>query len=156
MAPLADALVSLLPKNALPYYLTHYTPPLTPLSTAPAVVAALVGYLTIVFGLREVMRDRQPLQMKLLFQLHNVLLSAGSGILLVLMVEEIFPIWRKHGLFYAMCGHGAWTSVRGTRRGRPRLTALAAAGILLHDKLLLQVLGTRRHRLPRPQEKAAR
>ncbi|KZW02185.1 GNS1/SUR4 membrane protein, partial [Exidia glandulosa HHB12029] len=109
MAPLADALLAVLPKNALPYYLRQYTPPLTPMSSVPVVVAALVGYLTLVFGLREVMRDREPMKLQFLFQLHNVLLSAGSGLLLVLMVEEIFPIWRKHGLFYAMCGTGAWT-----------------------------------------------
>jgi hypothetical protein len=46
----------------------------------------------------------------------NVLLSAGSGLLLALMLEEILPIWRRNGFFYAICGEGAWTSVRAARR----------------------------------------
>lgn len=110
MAPLADALLAVLPANVLPYYLKQYTPPLTPLSSTPVVVGALAGYLSVIFGVQELMRTRQPLKLQFLFQLHNVLLSSGSALLLALMVEEIFPIWRKHGLFYAICGEGAWTS----------------------------------------------
>ena len=45
-----------------------------------------------------------------------MLLSAGSGLLLALMLEEILPIWRRNGFFYAICGEGAWTSVRAARR----------------------------------------
>lgn len=109
MAPLADAILSVLPPRLLPHYLEAYTPPLTPLSSVPVVVSALVGYLTVVFGLREIMRERQPLKLQFLFQAHNLLLSAGSALLLVLMLEEIGPIWAKHGIFYAICGEGAWT-----------------------------------------------
>ena len=43
------------------------------------------------------------------FLLHNVLLSAGSGWLLALMLEEVLPIWSRNGAFYSICGEGAWT-----------------------------------------------
>lgn len=43
------------------------------------------------------------------FLIHNVLLSAGSGWLLALMLEEVLPIWKRNGAFYSICGEGAWT-----------------------------------------------
>jgi len=55
------------------------------------------------------MKNQAPMRLQFLFQLHNIFLSVGSGILLVLMIEEVVPILWNHGLFYAMCGFGAWT-----------------------------------------------
>jgi hypothetical protein len=113
MAPLADALLTVIPKEwHLPAHLTAYYPGVTPLSTVPVVVACLIGYLGTIFGLREFMRGREPMKLTTLFQFHNVYLTAGSGLLLVLMVEEILPIWWKGGLFTAMCADDSWTSVR--------------------------------------------
>ncbi|QRV76705.1 fatty acid elongase [Ceratobasidium sp. AG-Ba] len=110
MAPLADALLSVIPKEwHLPYYLTEYHPGVTPLSTVPVVVACLVGYLTTIFSVREFMRGREPMKLSTLFQFHNMYLTLGSGLLLVLMVEEILPIWWKNGLFSAMCADESWT-----------------------------------------------
>lgn len=82
------------------------------LSTQNSVIAALVSYLVIVFGIREVMKNQQPLKLQFLFQLHNIILSSGSALLLALIVEEIAPIVWKHGLFYGMCNTAAWTPVR--------------------------------------------
>lgn len=115
MANLADLLLAYAPLPTLPHYLTHYVPGQTPLSTTPQVVSALVGYLAVVFGLRELMKDREPLSLKPLFRLHNILLSGGSLLLLVLMLEEVLPIVWKHGLFYAICNGAAWTQVCDVR-----------------------------------------
>jgi len=109
MAPIADFVLAYIPLPNLPYHLTHYVQGKTPLSTTTSVITALVTYLAIVFGLREVMKSQEALKMRFLFQLHNLLLSVGSGVLLVLMVEEIAPILWKNGLFYTMCNDGAWT-----------------------------------------------
>lgn len=49
------------------------------------------------------------LYLKYPFLIHNILLSAGSGWLLALMLEEIVPIFRRNGAFYSICGAGAWT-----------------------------------------------
>lgn len=43
------------------------------------------------------------------FLIHNILLSVGSGWLLALMLEEVYPIWSRNGPFYSICGQGAWT-----------------------------------------------
>ena len=112
MSSLADFLLTYAPLPTLPYHLTHYVPGVTPFSTQPAVVGALVGYLVIIFGIREIMRTRQPRGLNLLFQAHNLILSSGSAVLLALMLEEILPIYWKHGVFYAICGRPAWTHVR--------------------------------------------
>ncbi|KAK7058961.1 Fatty acyl-CoA elongase/Polyunsaturated fatty acid specific elongation enzyme [Paramarasmius palmivorus] len=56
------------------------------------------------------MKNHPPQKLNTLFQAHNVILSSGSLLLLVLMLEEIVPIIWKHGLFYGICADGAWTS----------------------------------------------
>jgi len=95
--------------NPLPTYLTTYTAGVTPLSTAPHVLATLAGYLVTIFSVRYLMTGREPFKLTLLFQAHNVVLTLGSGLLLVLIAEEIGPIYWKHGLFYSICNDDAWT-----------------------------------------------
>lgn len=111
MARLADFLLQVAPLPNLPYHLTHYVRGATPLSTQPVVLGILAGYLATIFGIREIMKTRQPQKLTFLFQVHNALLSSGSALLLVLMLEEIVPIYWRHGLFQALCGAGAWTEV---------------------------------------------
>lgn len=43
------------------------------------------------------------------FIIHNVLLTLVSGVLLVLMVEQIFPIIRRDGILAAVCAESSWT-----------------------------------------------
>ncbi|CAG7853842.1 Putative elongation of fatty acids protein 1 {ECO:0000250/UniProtKB:P40319} {ECO:0000250/UniProtKB:P40319}; AltName: Full=3-keto acyl-CoA synthase SPAC1B2.03c {ECO:0000250/UniProtKB:P40319}; AltName: Full=Very-long-chain 3-oxoacyl-CoA synthase 1 {ECO:0000250/UniProtKB:P40319} [Serendipita indica DSM 11827] len=105
---LADFLQSL-PLPALPTHLTSWKPGLTPMSTVPVVAGTVMVYLSTVFAIRDHQKTREPQKLNTLFQIHNFLLSAGSGLLLVLMLEEILPIMWKHGVFYAICGEGAWT-----------------------------------------------
>jgi fatty acid elongase 3 len=111
MAPLADLLLAHVPFPPLPHYLTSYVPGETPLSTTPAVVAALVSYLAVIFGVQAVMKDYSAQKLTSLFRAHNMFLSAGSLILMVLMIEEIAPIALENGLYFAMCNAKAWTSV---------------------------------------------
>lgn len=82
------------------------------MSTTPVVAGALAGYLALVFGIREVMKDKEPKKLNFLFRVHNAFLSSGSAILLALMLEEIGPIVYNHGFFYGICNKNAWTPVR--------------------------------------------
>lgn len=113
MAPIADTLLAVLAPvlPRVPESYVSWKPGVTPLSTWPAVSAALVAYLSTVFGIQTLMKDRPPKRLNALFQVHNVFLTLGSGILLVLMAEEIAPIIWEDGIFFAVCGEGAWTSV---------------------------------------------
>ncbi|KZT54401.1 GNS1/SUR4 membrane protein [Calocera cornea HHB12733] len=106
---LADIIVSLDVLPTLPKYLTQWVHGETPISTWPVVCAILVGYLGVIFGIREIMKPYKPLKLNSLFQIHNIFLTVGSATLLVLMLEEIIPHWYKYGFFSAICNTRAWT-----------------------------------------------
>ncbi|TFK41157.1 fatty acid elongase [Crucibulum laeve] len=108
MASLADFLLAAIPYR-LPRHLYSYVEGVTPLSTTTSVTTALVSYLAVVFGVQAVMKNQQPHKLTTLFQIHNVILSSGSFLLLALMLEEIVPIMWKNGLHYALCADDAWT-----------------------------------------------
>lgn len=112
MPLVADFLVSVLPVQSVPHYLTTYVKGETPLSTWTSVCTTLVTYLAVIFGTREIMKDRAPQRLNTIFRIHNVILSAGSLLLLVLMLEEILPIWWNKGTFNALCAFTSWTPVR--------------------------------------------
>ena len=111
MFNLADAIQAYVPLPELKYEHTHWVRGATPLSTQPVVVAALVAYLVVIFGIQEIMRNRKPLKLQVPFMIHNVYLTTGSGVLLLLMLEEILPKLFSHGTFYAICNSGSWTEV---------------------------------------------
>lgn len=64
----------------LPVWFTSYHQEVTPLSTWPAVACAIVVYLSTIFGIREFMRDRQPLKLTFLFQV-SATTSGGAEFL---------------------------------------------------------------------------
>ncbi|KAN0061347.1 Fatty acyl-CoA elongase/Polyunsaturated fatty acid specific elongation enzyme [Thecaphora frezii] len=109
-----DSVVAALPRSLtanVPTYLLAWEAGKTPLSTLPGLVAAIMTYLAVIFGGRELMKNRPAFtsSIKIPFLIHNLALTFGSGLLLVLMLEEIVPIWRRNGFYYAICGEGAWT-----------------------------------------------
>jgi fatty acid elongase 3 len=71
----------------------------------------IVIYYAIIFGGRELMRNReQPFKLKSLFLIHNLYLTAISGALLVLFLEQLIPTVARRGVFYAICDtEGGWT-----------------------------------------------
>ncbi|GAB5590292.1 Fatty acyl-CoA elongase/Polyunsaturated fatty acid specific elongation enzyme [Umbelopsis nana] len=81
----------------------------TPLSTNNEVLIACVTYLVVIFGGQLFMRELPAFKFKVLFQIHNLLLTAVSFILLVLLIEELVPIVAKNGIFFAICSPQAWT-----------------------------------------------
>ncbi|PPQ80839.1 hypothetical protein CVT25_001964 [Psilocybe cyanescens] len=108
MASLAGFLLDKIPFR-LPTYLYSYVEGTTPLSTTKAVSTALISYLVIVFSIQALMKNKQPLKLTTPFQIHNVFLSSGSLLLLVLMLEEIIPnIW-NNGVHHALCATESWT-----------------------------------------------
>lgn len=111
MAPLADILLTVLPANVLPYYLSHYVPGKTPLSTMPVVWVALASYLAIIFGIQEIMRDRPAQKLNTLFRIHNAFLTIGSGLLLALTWEEVGSVWLRSNAYDTMCHEKSWTPV---------------------------------------------
>lgn len=92
MPYLADCLLTFIPTGAIPLSLRSYIQGETPLSTWPAASSMTVTYLTIVFGTREIMKDRAPFKLITLFRAHNLLLSVASFVLMLLLGEEVIRI----------------------------------------------------------------
>ncbi|KAF2090693.1 putative fatty acid elongase A [Saccharata proteae CBS 121410] len=82
----------------------------TPMSTLKATATMLISYYIIIFGGREIMRNRSPLKLNGLFKIHNFYLTAISGVLLALFLEQLIPELVRNGVFHAICAHeGGWT-----------------------------------------------
>ncbi|KAF7791865.1 hypothetical protein EIP86_002889 [Pleurotus ostreatoroseus] len=110
MAPLADFILAHVPLPNVPYYLTSYVSGKTPMSTPLEVFPALVAYLVIIFSVRAFMKDRPAFKLQYLFQLHNIILSSGSLLLMTLILEEVIPMVWNHDVFWGMCSTDMWTS----------------------------------------------
>ncbi len=87
----------------------RFIPGKTPISTLSETVAMIVTYLVVIFGGREIMKNREPLKLNGLFKAHNLMLTAISGAWLVLFAEQLIPTLWKHGLYENICGADGWT-----------------------------------------------
>jgi hypothetical protein len=112
MAPLADFILAHVPLPKVPYHYTHYVVGKTPMSTPTEVWPTLAAYLVIIFGTQAFMKSRPAFKLQIPFQIHNIFLSAGSLLVLLLIAEEVIPMVWKHGLFWGMCNEGMWLQVR--------------------------------------------
>lgn len=81
----------------------------TPMSTFKVAAAWITTYYIVVFGGRELMRNRPAFKLQTAFIIHNWYLTMISGGLLVLFLQQLLPsIWRN-GLFENVCGQSGWT-----------------------------------------------
>ncbi|KAH7152292.1 GNS1/SUR4 family-domain-containing protein [Dactylonectria estremocensis] len=88
----------------------EFVPFQTPMSTLKSTSIFIVIYYAIIFGGREFMRNREPFKLKGLFLIHNFYLTAISGTLLVLFIEQLVPTVVRGGIFHAICDvEGGWT-----------------------------------------------
>ncbi|KAM0474910.1 hypothetical protein ACHAPX_007431 [Trichoderma viride] len=82
----------------------------TPMSTLRDTSIFVAIYYLVIFGGRELMRNREPFKLKTLFLIHNFVLTAVSAIILALFIEQLFPTIVRRGVFYAICdSNGGWT-----------------------------------------------
>ena len=81
------------------------------MSTLKETVIVLLSYYIIVFGGRELMKNRPAFKFNPLFMFHNLYLTIISGGLLVLFVEQLLSTVVRKGIFFAICDHdGGWTN----------------------------------------------
>jgi hypothetical protein len=88
----------------------HFQVGVTPLSTLNEVVFTCILYLLIIFSGQALMKNRAPISFPFLSKAHNLILSVGSGILLLLFIEQLLGATWKHGWFWAFCSAEAWTT----------------------------------------------
>jgi fatty acid elongase 3 len=88
----------------------EFVPFETPMSTLKSTSTFIVIYYAIIFGGREMMRNREPFKLKGLFLIHNFYLTAISAILLALFIEQLVPTVAREGIFFSICHvDGGWT-----------------------------------------------
>lgn len=89
-----------------------FIPNKTTLANFPIAISIIIAYYLIIFGGQFIMKklNLNPIKLNLLFQIHNLSLTLISLILLLLMIEQILPIWYYHGLFYAVCSPNSFTN----------------------------------------------
>jgi hypothetical protein len=87
----------------------HFLPGHTPLSTIPEVAGAIIAYYATIYVGHTVMKNRSPMKLNALFMAHNLFLTIVSGGLLVLFIEQLFPILWRNGVFYSICSANCWT-----------------------------------------------
>lgn len=83
----------------------------TPMSDFPSVVAAIAVYYIVIFGGRALINkyDAHPVVPAPVFQLHNLILTIVSLSLLLMFAQELIPMLYRHGIYFAICDHAAWT-----------------------------------------------
>ncbi|GES89404.1 fatty acid elongase [Rhizophagus clarus] len=64
----------------------------TPLSTRYEVIIAVITYLAILFGGKQLMKNFPVIKLQFIFQVHNLLLTLASYALLILFAEQLVPI----------------------------------------------------------------
>lgn len=88
-----------------------FEPRVTPFSSLKESAAMIITYYIIIFGGRELMKNRKPFKLNGLFMIHNFYLTAISAILLALFTEQLVSTVYRHGIFYSICNHkGGWTN----------------------------------------------
>ncbi|CAG8817113.1 22493_t:CDS:2, partial [Racocetra persica] len=81
----------------------------TPFSTLTEVVISGITYFAVIFGGRLLLTNSPVIKLNLIFQIHNLLLTVISACLLILFIEQLFPIYWRNGLFHSVCSKDAWT-----------------------------------------------
>jgi fatty acid elongase 3 len=87
----------------------RFTPGVTPMATWTETLLMISLYYLTIYTAWELMKKREPFKLKTLFKVHNFILTAVSGALLVLFLEQLVPALWKHGLYNCMCSSPGWT-----------------------------------------------
>jgi hypothetical protein len=85
------------------YYEFEFVAGKTPLSSLQDVLGAVSLYLLTLVVLRRVMASRDPLKLRGLGALHNLILSTFSLVTLVAILYYLVPIWATQGTFAIAC-----------------------------------------------------
>lgn len=87
----------------------RFKPGTTPMSTFGETAVMISFYYLTIFTGWKIMKNREAFKLSTLFKIHNFLLTAVSGALLVLFLEQLVPSLWNNGLYKCICGKPGWT-----------------------------------------------
>lgn len=75
-------------------------------------ISVIAVYYVIIFGYPLLAKsfNIRPFSLSIPFQIHNFILSSGSLVLFLLIVEQILPVVVRHGFYYGVCSPKAYTN----------------------------------------------
>lgn len=85
----------------------------TPLSELSTPIIAVVCYLSGIFGLRQVMKSREPIKCQTLLAAHNLSLSFVSLVMFVAVVWNMLPRLLEYGFTESVCNSQGTLSRQG-------------------------------------------
>lgn len=80
-----------------------FTPGVTPFAAIQWPIAGSIFYLIMLFTVPKFMEKREKFTLNFILSAHNLILSVGSGIMFVMTVYYLIPIFRARGLFGLAC-----------------------------------------------------
>ncbi|KAF8550368.1 hypothetical protein OG21DRAFT_1525189 [Imleria badia] len=81
------------------------------MSTWPAVLTIIMFYLAVIFGLKELVKDRAAFKLRTHFCIHNMLLSLSSLVLLAFLMEDVVKLWYNVGPTFLHVFHHSKTAL---------------------------------------------
>lgn len=87
----------------------RFTQDKTPMSTFKETGTMIAFYYLTIFTGYQWMKNREPFKLSTLFKIHNLMLTAVSGALLVLFLEQLVPSLWNNGLYKCICSSPGWS-----------------------------------------------
>jgi len=81
----------------------EFVPGKTPLSTFNTVWYALAFYLLTIVVLTRLMSNREPIKLRAVVSVHNILLTSYSAISFVMLLRYLLPEWKTKGGNVLLC-----------------------------------------------------
>ena len=88
-----------------------------PIPTLSSMFVLFITYLSVLFGMREVMKSRVPSsKVAMAFRIYDLSVSMASMSIAVLLGMEGWSIWNRLGVYGAICSEEAFTPVSACNR----------------------------------------